>query len=303
MAASRHYRDGTLEKLCSPARWAEGPVWLPAQRCLIFSDVKGNCMYRWDARQGVTLFRAESDYANGNALDARGRLITCEHGRRGLSMTDTDGQRRLLVTRIEGRRFNSPNDVAVHRDGSIWFSDPPYGIVGDEEGYRADSQIVGCYVYRFDPRRQRVTIALCDTQRPNGLAFSPDGHWLYVVDMSQLDFPQQGRHEIRVYRVQGEHACFSHVLAEVTPGLPDGLCVDGAGHLYCSCGEGVVVYSPQGERLGHIAVPERVSNCTFGGDDGQTLFITASTSLYRVTFPAGAIVGPAPLSDHGEMQC
>ncbi|WP_438334327.1 SMP-30/gluconolactonase/LRE family protein [Edwardsiella tarda] len=289
---AHNYLRGVVEKLCSPARWAEGPVWIAAQRSLIFSDVKGNRMFRWDAARGVTLFRAESDYANGNALDAQGRLITCEHGRRGLSCTEADGQRRLLVDRIEGHRFNSPNDVALHRDGSIWFSDPPYGIVGDEEGYHAESQVVGCYVYRFEPHSQRVMIAISDTQRPNGLAFSADGRWLYVVDMSQLDFPRQGRHEIRVYRLQGEEAHFSHVLAEVTPGLPDGLCVDGTGNLYCSCGEGVMVFSAQGETLGRIAIPERVSNCTFGGDDGDTLFVTATTSLYRVTFPSGAVAGP-----------
>lgn len=271
-----------VERLCSPAIWAEGPVWVPAQQCVIFSDVKGNRMFRWDDRQGVSLFRAESHYANGNALDNEGGLITCEHGRRGISRTTPDGAHRLLVSRIDGRRFNSPNDVAVRADGSIWFTDPPYGITGDEEGYKAESQVVGCWVYRYDERRDRVTIAISDTQRPNGLAFSPDNQWLYVADMSVIDFPTQGRRELRAYRLEGDAATFSHVVAQVEPGIPDGFCVDAAGHIYCSCEDGVIVFSPQGERLEHIPVPERVSNCTFGGPDGNTLFITATTSLYRV---------------------
>ncbi|ALR78592.1 SMP-30/gluconolactonase/LRE family protein [[Enterobacter] lignolyticus] len=271
-----------VERLCSPAIWAEGPVWVPAQQCVIFSDVKGNRMFRWDDREGVSLFRAESHYANGNALDSEGRLITCEHGRRGISRTATDGTHRMLVSRIDGRHFNSPNDVAVRADGSIWFTDPPYGITGNEEGYRAESQVVGCWVYRYDERRDRVAIAISDTQRPNGLAFSPDDQWLYVADMSVIDFPTQGRRELRAYRLNGEKAAFSHVIAQVEPGIPDGFCVDSAGHIYCSCDDGVIVFSPQGERLEHIPVPERVSNCTFGGPDGNTLFITATTSLYRV---------------------
>lgn len=282
---------GSFERLCSPAIWAEGPVWLAEQQSVIFSDVKGNKMYRWNAQSGVSVFRAESHFANGNALDNEGRLLTCEHGRRGISRTDKQGNHTLLVDKIEGLRFNSPNDIAVRQDGSIWFTDPPYGIVGDEEGYRAASQVIGCYVYRFDEAGHRVTIAISDTQRPNGLAFSPDDKWLYVADMSIIDFPGQGRREIRAYRLDGDSAVFSHVVTQVAPGIPDGFCVDEAGNIFCSCEIGILIFSPQGTLLETIPVPERVSNCTFGGPDGNTLFITATTSLYRVTIAPSRIQG------------
>ncbi|MHB9331145.1 gluconolactonase [Kluyvera intermedia] len=282
---------GSFERLCSPAIWAEGPVWLAEQQSVIFSDVKGNKMYRWNAQSGVSVFRAESHFANGNALDNEGRLVTCEHGRRGISRTDKQGNHTLLVDKIDGLRFNSPNDIAVRQDGSIWFTDPPYGIVGDEEGYRAASQVIGCYVYRFDEAGNRATIVISDTQRPNGLAFSPDDKWLYVADMSIIDFPTQGRREIRAYRLDGDSAVFSHVVTQVAPGIPDGFCVDPAGNIFCSCENGVLIFSPQGTLLETIPVPERVSNCTFGGPDGNTLFITATTSLYRVTIAPSRIQG------------
>ncbi|HHG8770886.1 TPA: SMP-30/gluconolactonase/LRE family protein [Raoultella planticola] len=276
------HTPGSVERLCSPALWAEGPAWLAQQQCLIFSDVKGNRMFRWDERAGVTLFRAEANYANGNAVDQQGRLITCEHGRRGISRTDANGGVTLLVDKIEGHRFNSPNDVAVRQDGSIWFTDPPYGIISNDEGYKAESQVIGCYVYRLDVQNRVAAIAISDTQRPNGLAFSPDDNWLYVADMSIIDFPSQGRRELRAYRLEGDRAVFSHVLARVEPGIPDGFCVDLQGHIYCSCATGVQILSPEGSLLEHIPVPERVSNCTFGGPNGNQLFITATTSLYRV---------------------
>lgn len=282
---------GSFERLCSPAIWAEGPVWLAEQQSVIFSDVKGNKMYRWNAQSGVSVFRAESHFANGNALDNEGRLLTCEHGRRGISRTDKQGNHTLLVDKVDGLRFNSPNDIAVRQDGSIWFTDPPYGIVGDEEGYRAASQVIGCYVYRFDEAGNRATIAISDTQRPNGLAFSPDDKWLYVADMSIIDFPSQGRREIRAYRLDGDSAVFSHVVTQVAPGIPDGFCVDAAGNIFCSCEIGILIFSPQGTLLETIPVPERVSNCTFGGPDGNTLFITATTSLYRVTIAPSRIQG------------
>ena len=282
---------GSFERLCSPAIWAEGPVWLAEQQSVIFSDVKGNKMYRWNAQSGVSVFRAESHFANGNALDNEGRLLTCEHGRRGISRTDKQGNHTLLVDKVDGLRFNSPNDIAVRQDGSIWFTDPPYGIIGDEEGYRAASQVIGCYVYRFDEAGNRATIAISDTQRPNGLAFSPDDKWLYVADMSIIDFPSQGRREIRAYRLDGDSAVFSHVITQVAPGIPDGFCVDAAGNIFCSCETGILIFSPQGALLETIPVPERVSNCTFGGPDGNTLFITATTSLYRVTIAPSRIQG------------
>lgn len=190
-----------LERLCSPAIWAEGPVWLPQEDAVVFSDVKGNRMFRWSRRGELTLYRSPSHYTNGNARDGEGRVVSCEHGRRGISRTESDGEVRLLIDRVDGKRFNSPNDVAVRSDGTLWFTDPPYGIIGDEEGYKSESQVIGCYLYSFDPRDGSLTIAACDLQRPNGLAFSPDEKWLYVADMSIVDFPTLGRRELRIYAV------------------------------------------------------------------------------------------------------
>lgn len=271
----------TLEKLCSPAIWAEGPVWLPGQDAVVFSDVKGNRMFCWQRNGDVSLWRASSQYANGNALDNEGRVVSCEHGRRAISRTEHDGSVRLLVEKVDGKRFNSPNDVVVRSDGTIWFTDPPYGIVSDEEGYHAHSQVIGCYLYCFDPIEQRLTIAASDLQRPNGLAFSPDESLLYVADMSVVDFPTLGRRQLRVYPVDGRELGSGRLFAEVAPGFPDGFCVDPRGNVYCSCADGVIIFDSKGVTRGKIAVPERVSNCTLGGPQGNELYITATTSLYR----------------------
>ncbi|WP_338858663.1 SMP-30/gluconolactonase/LRE family protein [Serratia marcescens] len=271
-----------LERLCSPAIWAEGPVWLPQEDAVVFSDVKGNRMFRWSRRGELSLYRSPSHYANGNARDGEGRVVSCEHGRRGISRTESDGEVRLLIDRVDGKRFNSPNDVAVRSDGTLWFTDPPYGIIGDEEGYKSESQVIGCYLYSFDPRDGSLIIAACDLQRPNGLAFSPDEKWLYVADMSIVDFPTLGRRELRVYAVNGRELEAGRRFATVEPGFPDGFCVDRVGNLFCSCADGVLVFDPEGRQIDKISVPERVSNCTFGGPNGDELYITATTSLYRM---------------------
>mgnify|MGYP003620659898 CR=1 FL=1 len=275
--------DSVLECLASPARWAEGPVWLPGADAVVFSDVKANRMYRWNRDGRITIFREQANYANGNTLDRQGRLISCEHGRRGVSRTDSDGVARILVDRFDGKRLNSPNDVVVKSDGSLWFSDPPYGIVGDAEGFKSESQIIGCYVYRFDPETGEITAVATDVQRPNGLAFSPDESRLYVADMSIVDFPLQGRRHLLVYDViEGRRLSNPRVLAQIEPGIPDGFRVDQCGNIFCSCEDGILVLAGDGQRIGKIGVPERVSNCTFGGPAQDELFITATTSLYRV---------------------
>ncbi|NMP25554.1 SMP-30/gluconolactonase/LRE family protein [Rahnella sp. SAP-1] len=275
-----------LEKLCSPAIWAEGPVWLPAEQALVFSDVKGNRMFRWSASEGLSLFRPWSNYANGNALDLEGRLVSCEHGRRGISRTELNGEVTMLVDKMDGKRLNSPNDLVVRSDGTLWFTDPPYGIIGDIEGYKSESQIIGCYVYCFDPRDNTLNIATSDVQRPNGLAFSPDESLLYVADMSIIDFPTLGRRELRVFPVNGRTLGAGQFFAEVAPGIPDGFCVDPQGNIFCSCDDGVIIFNPQGQQIGKIPVPERVSNCTLGGEQGDELYITATTSLYRILLSA-----------------
>ncbi|MDF7649932.1 SMP-30/gluconolactonase/LRE family protein [Pantoea sp. Acro-805] len=271
-----------VEKLCSPAVWAEGPVWLPEQDAVVFSDVKGNRMFRWQRNGELSLWRASSHYTNGNTRDREGRVVSCEHGRRGISRTEHDGSVTLLVDKVEGKRFNSPNDVVVRSDGTIWFTDPPYGIINDDEGYAAHSQVIGCYVYCFNPDSGKLYIAASDLQRPNGLAFSPDESLLYVADMSVVDFPTLGRRELRVYNVDGHNLSAGRFFAEVTPGFPDGFCIDSRGNIYCSCADGVIIYDSNGQKLGKISLPERVSNCTLGGPDGTELYITATTSLYRV---------------------
>lgn len=275
--------NSKLTKLCSCAIWAEGPVWVPSLNSLVFSDVKGSKMYRWDHKdKKLSVFREFSNYANGNTLDKEGRIVSCEHGRRGISRTETDGSVTLLIDKVEGKRFNSPNDVVVRSDGSIWFTDPPYGIIGDAEGYKSESQIIGCYVYCYTPWDGKVYIATTDTQRPNGLAFSPDEKTLYVADMSIIDFPTQGRRELRAYDVENFRLNNGRHFTNIEPGIPDGFRVDEAGNIFCSCEDGIIVVDPEGKHIAKIEVPERVSNCAFGGDNKDELFITATTSLYHI---------------------
>lgn len=244
--------DSVLERLASPAVWAEGPVWLPERDAVVFSDVKGNRMHIWSEQDGVSLFREASNYNNGNYLDRQGRIVGCEHGRRCISRTEKDGKVTVLVDKYDGKRLNSPNDLVVKSDGTIWFTDPPCGILGDEEGFKSESQVIGCHIYRFDPESGDLSIATLDVERPNGLAFSPDEKLLYAADMFIVEFPAKGRRQLNVYDVV----------------------------------DGVQVVLPDGNIVGKIRVPERVSNCTFGGRDEDVLYITAATSLYRIRLAA-----------------
>lgn len=275
-------RSGQLQELYDKAIWAEGPSWFAERQYLIFSDVKANKMYRWDALNGISVFRDFSHFANGNAVNQCGELISCEHGRRGISHTDKQGNVRLLVDRIEGKRLNSPNDVVVKSDGTIWFTDPPYGILSNDEGYQAPSEIIGCYVYCFDPIHNEINVATFHTMRPNGLAFSPDESQLFVADMSSIEFNQQGFNHLVVFDVVGKTLENRRTVAEINPGIPDGFCIDKQGVIYCSCATGLVVLLQDGTVLGRILLNKITSNCTFGDND-KTLFITASNSLYKLT--------------------
>lgn len=270
-----------LEELFSQAVWAEGPVWLKQEKAIIFSDVKGNKMYKWQEGIGTQVFRFPSDFANGNACLDDGTLITCQHGNRSISCTSSDGQLCTLIDKFDGRRFNSPNDVVVKSDGSIWFTDPPYGILSNEEGYQAASEIIGCYVYCYDPKKDQVNLATFNTMRPNGLAFSPDERLLYIADMSKVEF-RDGLHHLVVFDVEGNKLTNRRVLCEITPGIPDGFCVDKLGRIYCSCDDGIIVISPEGKYLAKITIGKTVSNCTFGGVENNQLYITATNSLYRL---------------------
>ncbi len=271
-----------LEELFSDAVWAEGPVWLPQQQAVVFSDVKGNTMYRWTEQNGTQVLRSPSNFSNGNTVDAEGNLITCEHGRRAISKTDKQGNVRILVDKLEGKRFNSPNDVVVKSDGTIWFTDPPYGILSDAEGKKSPSEIIGCYIYCYDPKTDEINIATFNVMRPNGLAFSPDEKQLFVADMSVVEFEKEGLHHLVVFDVEGKRLKNRRDVAEINPGIPDGLRIDKQGVIYCSCESGIIVLLSDGTYLGRFIVDKATSNCTFG-DNQKTLFITASNSLYRLT--------------------
>ncbi len=276
-------RGAVLERLFSGTAWAEGPVYVRDGGYLVWSDVPNNRMYRWSRSAGGSVHRAPSNYSNGNALDHCGRLLTCEHLTRRISRTEPDGSVVTVVDGYEGKRFNSPNDLVVKSDGSIWFTDPPYGILSDYEGRRSASELGGNFVFRFDPSVGELSIVSDDFDKPNGIAFSPDESVLYVADTGGSHTPD-GPHHIRAFDVVGGSSLSNgRVFAEISPGFADGLRVDIGGNVFTSAFDGIHVLTAAGEMLGKVLVPERAtSNCAFGGEDGSTLFITASTALYAI---------------------
>ncbi len=275
--------NAPLKRLATGFDWAEGPVWFGDLQCLLFSDIPNNRILRWTA-EGVTPFRAPSNFANGNTRDLQGRLVSCEHGTRRVTRTEWDGAITVIADSYQGKRLNSPNDVVVAQDGAIWFSDPHYGIMTDYEGFRAEQELP-CHVYRVD-QSGMIEAMITDMVCPNGLAFSPDGSRLYVADTGRI-FTQDPQH-IRVYemnsgqsgRVQAQNGRLFHTVA---PACADGMRVDRDGNLWTSAGDGVHCLSPEGDLLGKILVPEVVSNLCFGGRGKHQLFITATTSLYVVS--------------------
>lgn len=279
--------NATLEQLASGMRHSEGPVYLPQDDSVIWSDVRGNRLFRWSAADGVSVIREPSDYQNGNALDPQGRLVACSHGQRAILRRDLDGAWRVLCDYYHDKRLNSPNDLVVKRDGSIWFTDPPFGLTQPGEGYGGEQEQAGSFVFWFDPNTGAIAPVVTEMERPNGLAFSPDESILYVSDTSQVNYPQ-GHHTIRAYNItthgsEPPQATNSRVFAVVEPGQPDGIAVDAQGHLFTSSTDSIQVYAPDGTRLGKIFVPEVCSNVAFGGPDGNRLFITAETSLYAIS--------------------
>jgi gluconolactonase len=264
-------------------RWAEGPVWFGDARCLLWSDVPGNCMWRWDEETGaVSTWRKPSGYANGNTRDRQGRLVTCEHGWRRVSRTELDGRVVTLADRFEGRRLNSPNDVVCKSDGSIWFTDPSFGILGWYEGAKADAELP-TNVYRIDTAGTLSVVAEGINQ-PNGLAFSPDESLLYIVESRSVP------RKILAYDVVGGKSLANRrVLIDAGPkGTPDGFRVDVDGNLWCGWGmgeeglDGVHVFNAAGKLIGRIDLPERCANLCFGGMHRNRLFMAASTSLYAL---------------------
>ena len=283
---------GSLECLVSGAVWSEGPVWLHETGEVLWSDIPNNRMLAWHPVHGQRVWREAVEFTNGHVREADGALLHCSHGLRAVVRTRLDAQGQpvgadeIVVDRYQGRRLNSPNDVVVKRDGTVWFTDPPYGIVSDREGHRAESELGRCYVFRLDPAQPGGALRIVSdaVEEPNGLAFSPDESVLYVSDTSAaLRQDGSGHHHIVAFDViGGQDLARPRVFAEINPGLADGLRVDLHGFVYTSSADSVQVYHPDGTRIGRIPVPEKVGNLVFGGPQGNALYICASRSLYRI---------------------
>jgi gluconolactonase len=289
------FSNAHVEKLYTGCRWAEGPAWFAAGRYLVWSDIPNDRMMRWDETDGsVSVFRQPALNTNGHTVDLQGRLVSCEHRGRCVSRIEHDGTRTVLASHFEGKRFNSPNDVVVKSDGSIWLSDPSYGIDSDYEGDAAPSEIGDQCVYRIEADLSAVTRAAAGFVQPNGLAFSPDEQWLYVADTGATHVADGPRH-IRRFRVtdDGRNLTGGDVFAQCGNGLFDGFRIDTHGNLWTSAGDGVHCYTPDGELIGKIRLPEVVANVCFGGPKLNRLFICATTSLYAVYLNASSAARPA----------
>lgn len=273
-----------VERLWTGGEWTEGPAWFEALQSLVFSDIPTDRLLRYDATTGAVgaLRQGLGHFTNGNTVDRQGRLVSCEHGTRRVTRTEPDGTITVLADRYDGKRLNSPNDVVVKADGTIWFTDPAYGIDSDYMGFKATSEQTGHHVYRFDPSDGSLRIVADDFVRPNGLAFSPDERRLYVADSGVSHLPDGPRH-LRVFDV-GDTGRLTGgaVLATCTDGLFDGFRLDSEGRIWASAWDGVHCLTPEGELLGKILVPERVANLCFAGPRRNVLMITATSSLYRV---------------------
>ena len=280
-----------VERLATGMRWAEGPVWFADHRCLLWSDVPGDRIMRWTDDGQVSVFRSPSGYSNGNTRDREGRLVSCEHQNRRVSRTEIDGRIVTIADRFEGKRLNSPNDVVVKSDGSIWFSDPDYGIMTDYEGGRGESEIGLCGVYRVDGQTGRVTCVADNYMRPNGLAFSHDETLLFIAESGGSHTPGAPL-RINVHPVSGDRLGPSRLFADVGDTVADGFKIDDRGYLWSSAGKAVCVYAPDGSLIGRIRMPENVANLTFGGSRRNRLFITAATSIYAVYTAARGIQFP-----------
>lgn len=271
-----------VERLWSGARWAEGPAWFAAGRYLIWSDIPNNRMLRLDEPSGhVSVFREPSQYSNGNTVDRQGRLVSCEHLTRRVTRTEHDGSIAVLASEWQGKRLNSPNDVVVKSDGSIWFTDPTYGILTDYEGDQAESELP-CQVYRIDPDGS-LSVVATDFVKPNGLAFSLDESLLFVADTGASHDPDGPRH-IRALTLSadGRSVANSRLFADCSAGLFDGFRLDRDGRLWCSAEDGVHCIDPAGRLIGKVRIPEIVSNVTFGGCKRNRLFICGTTSIYSI---------------------
>ena len=270
----------TLEKLFAGTIWGEGPVWMPESSRLRWSDIPNDRILEFDAATGQTaVYREAVEFTNGRTLDLAGNVVQCSHGRRSVE-TEIDGVAHTLVDHWGEHRLNSPNDVVVASDGTIWFTDPSYGIVtGTIEGHDGDEEYGGCFVFRFDPASGILSPVIVDRIAPNGLAFSPDESILYVSDTCDDDRARIWAYDVSVATgtvFEGRE------FARPRPGISDGFRIDVEGRLWTSASDAVHVYAPDGQELLAIPVPEPIANVCFGGDDGHDLYVTATTSLYRI---------------------
>lgn len=271
-----------LERLHTGMLWAEGPVYFPLGNYLLWSDIPNNRIMQWADGMGCRVFREDSRNSNGNTRDHQGRLVTCEHFARRVSRTEHDGSITVLADSFDGKRLNSPNDVVIKSDGTIWFTDPPYGILSDFEGKKSEQEQAACNVFRLDPESGKLDVVVSDFDKPNGLAFSLDESVLYISDTG-LSHAENGPHHIRAFDlVDGKSLSNSRVFAEIENGASDGFRLDVEGNIWTSTGGGVQCFSPEGKLLGEILIDEIVSNLTFGGPKNNRLFITATTSLYSI---------------------
>jgi gluconolactonase len=266
---------GTVDMLYDKCRWSEGPVWFSDANQLLWSDIPNNRIMRWTPDGQVSVFRSDSNYSNGNTRDREGRLVTCEHGARRVTRTEHDGSITVIADNYKGKRLNSPNDVVVKSDGSIWFTDPNYGIISDYEGHKSEMEQDGCYVFRVDPKTGKIAIVTDDFDRPNGIAFSHDEKTLYIADSYT-----EHRH-IRSFSV-GENSKLKggKVFAKYSDGGPDGFRVDTDGRLWTSMGAGVNCYLPSGDLLGRLRFPQAVANVEFGGPKRNRLFVACTHQMY-----------------------
>ncbi len=271
-----------LQCLYDGCRWAEGPVWIGDQNCLLWSDIPNNRILRWSESEGVSTFRAPSNNSNGHTRDRQGRLVSCEHLSRRVTRTEHDGAITVIADAYEGKRLNSPNDVVVKSDGTIWFTDPSYGILGNYEGDKSPQEQEGCFVYCFDPREGSLKVVADDFVKPNGLAFSTDESLLYIAD-SAYSHGEHLPHHIRVFDVGADNTLSNgRLFADVSPGLPDGFRLDTEGRIWTSAGDGVQCFAPDGRLLGKILTPYKVANLVFGGPKRNRLFICATYCVYAI---------------------
>jgi len=283
--------NAPLKQIASGFDWVEGPVWFGDADCLLFSDIPNNRIMRWSPETGISTYRAPSNYANGQTRDREGRLVTCEHGTRRVTRTELDGSITVIADSYQGKRLNSPNDVVVKSDGSIWFSDPHYGIKTNYEGYQAEQELP-CQVYRVDPAQGGIDAMLTDFACPNGLAFSRDESRLFVADTGAM-FDAAAERHIRAFDVGADGSLSGgEVFHVIDPGCSDGFRIDSDDNIWSSAADGVHCINSSGALIGKILVPELVSNVCFGGRAKHRLFITASTGVYSIVLNRQGVQGP-----------